>query len=992
MLGPQVGIVVKDKHDISYYRDLFEYFNEKLDSLMSLYNINTPDFIDIIFKEITLDNQIKLGGISNIELPKRLIKISKTNNYFNNNILPLTLDDSEFGSLLQDYIKTEYLNNLIIKLNNNNILISKDSKKETDILDSFKKLIQKEEDFSKNIKFILNKDNIDVLLKDEKLQIAFLKEVIDSNQFKVFLSKNRKYIIISFYNKKFEYIRIVFQIKTGKLIFSSKDILNNENLNILRKDKNMHFLRKIGNISVCLNKDNDIELFIKNIDLQPIKYNEHKKYIVENFKKTKDSKPILIRNHKFGVFDIETFNDISSDGLTYSRVYALGFCPYNEEPSMYYLTDYFDTSPESSNKLVLKCIDEMLKLELNQFTFYVHNFGKFDAIFIYKILLEFNLTAETENQYKLIPLYRDNKMIRLQIIKNVNNKNIKINFVDSLNILNNSLDKLCKDYGVSTTKGIFPYSFVNKNNLNYIGPKPNISYYNNKFNSELHIESIVNVPKWSLRIESLKYLERDLLSLLEILEKVQKILWEDHNIELTEGLTISSLAKTKFMKYYLKDSKIPLINTNNLFQFVYSSYYGGITEVYKPHGKNLIYIDVNSLYPFAALNDMPSLICKWLESYNSEGLDLDKLFGVFYAKVITNDGYLGLLPVRTKSGLIFPNGKFDGIWTSVELKFAQDNGYQITVIKGLQFNKQESPFLEYVEELSKQKDSLKGSQRQVVKSLLNNLIGRFGLNFVKPITKTVKSSKLDYILATKEIKTFKEINKDNFLITYNPIVNKEICESHNLDYHKVLLNEYNNRNNSNEAVFQDVSIVISSFVTAYARIHMHKVKLSILKAGGAIFYSDTDSIVTDLTLDFLKELLPNYIGNKLGQLKLEHLLNEAYFISNKTYILLTPNGEEFVKAKGITSQNLSVSNFETMYLKSKSIQGEKRTSNINYNKGSVTLNIKNITIDWNSFKKRTKIYDSKTKLWVDTKPLYLDTLTKSITIYKKLFIIKYNNN
>jgi DNA polymerase type B, organellar and viral len=121
------------------------------------------------------------------------------------------------------------------------------------------------------------------------------------------------------------------------------------------------------------------------------------------------------------------------------------------------------------------------------------------------------------------------------------------------------------------------------------------------------------------------------------------------------------LAKTKFLKYYLKDSKIPLINTNNLFQFIYGSYYGGITEVYKPHGKNLTYTDVNSLYPFAALNPMPGLICKWIECYNREGLDLSKLFGVFYAKVITNDQYLGLLPVRTKAGLIFPSGKFDGI-------------------------------------------------------------------------------------------------------------------------------------------------------------------------------------------------------------------------------------------------------------------------------------------------------------------------------------------
>jgi hypothetical protein len=63
----------------------------------------------------------------------------------------------------------------------------------------------------------------------------------------------------------------------------------------------------------------------------------------------------------------------------------------------------------------------------------------------------------------------------------------------------------------------------------------------------------------------------------------------------------------------------------------------------------------------AALNPMPGLNCKWLESYNSEGLDLYKLFGVFYAKVITNGQYLDLLQVRTKSGLNFPKGKFDGI-------------------------------------------------------------------------------------------------------------------------------------------------------------------------------------------------------------------------------------------------------------------------------------------------------------------------------------------
>ena len=61
---------------------------------------------------------------------------------------------------------------------------------------------------------------------------------------------------------------------------------------------------------------------------------------------------------------------------------------------------------------------------------------------------------------------------------------------------------------------------------------------------------------------------------------------------------------------------------------------------------------------------------------------------MLYAKVITNGQYLGL--VRTKSGLIFSTG--NGIWTTVELETVETDGYQITVIKGLQFNKQESPF------------------------------------------------------------------------------------------------------------------------------------------------------------------------------------------------------------------------------------------------------------------------------------------------------------
>lgn len=50
MLGPQAGIVIKNKQDINYYRDLFEHYTNKLESLMSLYNIEAPDFITIHIK------------------------------------------------------------------------------------------------------------------------------------------------------------------------------------------------------------------------------------------------------------------------------------------------------------------------------------------------------------------------------------------------------------------------------------------------------------------------------------------------------------------------------------------------------------------------------------------------------------------------------------------------------------------------------------------------------------------------------------------------------------------------------------------------------------------------------------------------------------------------------------------------------------------------------------------------------------------------------
>jgi hypothetical protein len=75
-------------------------------------------------------------------------------------------------------------------------------------------------------------------------------------------------------------------------------------------------------------------------------------------------------------------------------------------------------------------------------------------------------------------------------------------------------------------------SLVNKNNLNYVGPTPNVEYYNNNIDIVSYTASLSVIAgdndtgstKWSLREETLSYLAKDLISLLEILVKFQQYL------------------------------------------------------------------------------------------------------------------------------------------------------------------------------------------------------------------------------------------------------------------------------------------------------------------------------------------------------------------------------------------------------------------------------------------------------------------------------------
>lgn len=205
-------------------------------------------------------------------------------------------------------------------------------------------------------------------------------------------SKN-KFIILSKEVGNKQFIRYIFDYYTGIIIKTFFD-------NVIFQDiNNLRFSRKTGNITLTIENQKLINYKVKN-KLQPIKPLE---LVVKD------------RNTNFGTFDLETFKDI--DNL--AKVYALGFyTKLDKSPNLFYLTDY---PHYNSDQLILKCIDEMLVNKYNNYIFYVHNLGHYDIVFLYNVILKYNL-RKGYDYYILKTIMRDNTIIKLDIRKKNNIK------------------------------------------------------------------------------------------------------------------------------------------------------------------------------------------------------------------------------------------------------------------------------------------------------------------------------------------------------------------------------------------------------------------------------------------------------------------------------------------------------------------------------------------------------------------------------------------
>jgi DNA polymerase type B, organellar and viral len=637
-------------------------------------------------------------------------------------------------------------------------------------------------------------------------------------------------------------------------------------------------------------------------------------------------------NSNIVTFDIETY--VKNDQFV---PFACGW--YNGEiTKTYYLTNF-----KSSYKMLLQALLDLLDFNPNA-KVYIHNFANFDYMFLIKVLFE---------NFIVSPKFKDNKVINLSYHHKDNN-NIKVEMFDSYLILPSSLRTLAEKYIVENQKGYFPYSFVNENNLDYIGVTPDITLFNDMSYEEYGDNFSYN---WNLREELIRYLELDLKSLYQIITKFSEDIFNNEKIDITKLPTNSAISLKIFRANYLKNNRLAIIKgiSHNEMR---NAYYGGVVEVFRNEGYNLKYYDVNSLYPFAMLNDIPTGDMTFSTDPN-----LINYFGIVYVTVDSsnlNPSYLNypLLPHKVDGRMYNPLGSWTGWYFSEEVKLAASFGYNISVHHGYKFDKSSNIFNNFINKYFNIKAGLSdiNMDRTTAKMILNSLYGRLGMKPSQDIIEIVNFDKAENILSKYNVKEQYTLTDKLEFIRYE---NKPISGFLELYGKDEYLNFMLDCDSKNISVNQSIPCAIA--ITAYARMYMFKIIYRLIELGIEIYYMDTDSMI-------INGCLPSdLIGDKLGQFKLEHEIAHAYFISPKLYALNTMDGKTIVKAKGIGSK-LNYGSFEALMRNEGIKQAQERwfkdPSNANINIKDINLHISSLNL------KRKQIIESGRLAF--TNPLFVE--------------------
>jgi hypothetical protein len=677
----------------------------------------------------------------------------------------------------------------------------------------------------------------------------------------------------------------------------------------------------------------------------------------------------LNRDKNIITFDIECYLDENNNFIPYMCAWYKWNYKLNKEIYKCYTYKHYDSWEE----MIVTFFNDIEKV-CNKYTIFIHNLSNFDGVYILKCLVK---------KYKPKVLFKDGKVISINISipkKSKKDNSFYFTLKDSLKLLPLSLDKLTNDFDIDTKKLPFPYKFVRWNNLNYVGSLPNYEYFFDFYNDENikkyeKLQTEFKNKTWNLMEESKKYIYNDVKALFEIINKFSKEVFDLEKVNITNNLSISSLALNVFLTNYYNALNMSLyIPKYEQYVDLHPAYFGGRVEVFEQYGEDLHVYDVNSLYSKVMLNDMPIG-----PAIKSTDTDLDNYFGFCYATVNVPDSvYNPILPFRDGLGNIYnPTGTWTSMFSSELLKYAKEvNNVEVKVHYGYKYEKGKDLFKSYIEKyFDLKRNATNESRRIIAKLMLNSLYGRWGLRYFDSITKFMTTEEFIELSLKYQILDNIKFSEDNNieLVKYSLKPSDILKEFDNEAFEK-LNSEINNNQD-----FIVRCLPLSAMITSYAISYMYKF---LNLPNNKCYYSDTDSMVLEKPLD------PKYIGDGLGQFKYVGKIKRGYFISPKLYCLILENGQTIIKAKGIKSEFLKEQDFkEMLYGCSKTFKINRFVTNLKHS------NIEFLETDYHlkpEILKRNVII--KNGLIVDTKPFKITDGILNINKYKpNLNIVKFTD-
>ncbi len=510
----------------------------------------------------------------------------------------------------------------------------------------------------------------------------------------------------------------------------------------------------------------------------------------------------------------------------------------------------------------------------------------------------------------------------------------RVRFVDSMRHVAGSLERVAKTFGLTATKGFFPYTFFTSVNCGYVGDIPPFEAFETERMNPARRSAFV---EWYARRELGWFFEDDPYNLMDECVKYCRLdvellclamaSYRDAGIAATgvdplQKLTIASYAQHVYRHRFMPEAQIAILNREE-DEFSREGFSGGRTDVrqvlrsWTPEdvkaGRYALYKDVTSMYPWVqscmplpvgppSWDDCSELItAESCAAYLTGLAPASRCAMVECDVVCPADLYHPVLLSRRDGRLVGDLKVTSGVWTSIELVQALEVGYTVTrITRSLSSATSTELFASYVDFYfqMKARHAPNGPAPNrglylLAKMMLNSLWGKFGQNEILDETR----------FYTDPQAWFRTV-----ALLHNGRLATVGVHEETPEYLLATLTK-----NAEGALRQrTTNSMLAAFVTAHGRLKLYS---ALLHLGEQVIYHDTDSVVYESGPGLAT--LEDGVG--LGEWTDETVLGDGTpdpivrfaGLAPKTYAYRTVSGAECIKSKGFAS-GFTLSEYEDL--------------------------------------------------------------------------------